>query len=416
MHVRASALLAVVIVAGCETQPIPDCESNCNDIESNDTFAAAQMAEIAADGSARIVGIIDDIEDIDVFQLGSARAGDDVRIALTRIDAGLRAALALYDAEGELIDDDTLTSLVSASSDPVIQHRVRADSTRMYVAVAHVVGRPTSGAYELDIDFTRGGSPPDPLRQAVLLGFAGGTVEDPLFGTLTAGPFDAGDIDPAYAGATEIMKAIIREAFAQNYARFDIELWDTDDPQAAAALAGRTHATVVFGGFNAIAFGAAQSVDRYNQDHGDAAIIFTESFQPELFIVAPTAEELAVAIGNVAAHEMGHLLGLQHVIDATEIMDEASPPPTLLARQEFKSAPLSPSIFPLGRHDSADLLSVTLGRRVGAPKLAYEPLTPLSEVLTELLRAGESLDFGPAPAAPAKCLNCLWRSERQRRE
>jgi len=406
-----ASLMIALALCGCGQQPIPNCGPTCRDLEPNDSFGTALAIRLDANGSATLSGEIDVFDDIDVYAIGPVSAGDVVEVSLSRIGANLRAALALYDADGELINEDTMTSLLAPSADPAITHAARVDSGEMYVAVSHAVSRPTVGAYELAIRVRRSGDVPTPRKQIVLLNFSGGTVVDPIFDSITVGPFDAGAIHPNYAGATDAMKSVIRQTIERNYARFEIEFPHTDEPNVAIALSGREYARVVFGGFNSQAFGAAESVDLYNTQPIDSAIVFTESFEPGFFSLTPTAEELAVAIGNVASHEIGHLLGLHHVRDATAVMDEASPAVTLLATQDFKSARLSPSIFPLGLQDSADLLGVTLGWRADAAKITGGFDSPLADALRELLDAGGTLDFGPAPPAPAKCLNCL-RHER----
>ncbi|MCP4248391.1 MAG: matrixin family metalloprotease [bacterium] len=117
----------------------------------------------------------------------------------------------------------------------------------------------------------------------------------------------------------------------------------------------------MFGSRNGLAFGIAEAVDHYNARHDDMAIIFTESFDPGKFVETPSAEQLGLAIGNIAAHEMGHLLGLNHVDDPVALMDGASPADTFLEDQEFKTGPLSSDILPIGLQNAARLLSESVG-------------------------------------------------------
>jgi hypothetical protein len=84
-------------------------------------------------------------------------------------------------------------------------------------------------------------------------------------------------------------------------------------------------------------------------------------FTPALFGAVLTTEQLGTAIGNIASHELGHLLGLHHVADPTDIMDTTGAPPTLYADQAFLDSILFDAIFPIGTQDSWLLLLEIIG-------------------------------------------------------
>jgi len=136
-----------------------------------------------------------------------------------------------------------------------------------------------------------------------------------------------------------------------------VEVLTSDNPPPPG-----THVlTVYMGGFSSTMFGIADNVDLYNADFCDDAIIFSESFKPQIFSADPSLMGLAEAIGNVTAHEAGHLLGLSHVDDDTAIMDDRSAADAFLADQEFKNAPLSRDIMELGTQDAVMLLTDIVG-------------------------------------------------------
>ncbi len=390
--IRCLFIAAMAIVAGCQ-EPPPVCTTDCDnsEVEPNNTFAVATSARVI-ETTQKIVGTIDQRGDIDVYDLGPMKVGDTVSVRIGVLSGTLQPAFALYNQSNELINEDTLTSLRSRTASPKIDHVVRADSDPFYLAMSHNVAGFTSGQYELNITVERAAANPEPAQQVIYLNFSGGEIDDPVFGRFEVGPFDAGDIDPIYEGQTNFMIQAIRETVEQNYTRFDAVILDSinDGPLPSGNVS-----EILFGGFNDLAFGAAQDVDLYNENPTDKAIIFIESFETFLFEQPPSPAGMSVAIGNVAAHEAGHLLGLHHVRDADAIMDEASPTFTLLADQEFITAPLSTSIFPLGNQDSAALLEVIIG------------LNP-NPVAKRLRFSVEAPTLGPA-ATRSKCLNCVRR-------
>jgi hypothetical protein len=91
------------------------------------------------------------------------------------------------------------------------------------------------------------------------------------------------------------------------------------------------------------------------------SIVFTGMFTPSRFGRVLSAIELGTAIGNIASHELGHLLGLNHVDNVHDVMDTSGDSTTLLGDMHFLNSPLDPMIAPIGTQDSMMLLLETLG-------------------------------------------------------
>ena len=338
--------------------------------EPNDTFATPIVAIFNANGVAALKGTVASPDDLDVFVLGAMEAGDRLIIdAFAAPSSPLDVSIAVFDEQERLVsdNDDRTDTNFDSRIDFIVRHR----GNHYYLVVtrsAFASSGSMTGAYTTDVQVIRGSTVPPPAGQIILLDFNGGAVNSPVLGQMTLAPFDAGRIDRVYNGQTEKIKQTIREVFQQNYTRFNVTILTTDDPPPAQ---GASFSTVFFGGFNQTAFGISESVDLYNADCCDDSIIFTESFTPSLFTLTPTAEEMGLAIGNVGSHEAGHLLGLNHVNDDLDLMDDRSPADAFLLDQEFKDSPLSTDIMPIGTQDGVLLLDEIVG------PIALQPMTTM---------------------------------------
>lgn len=333
--------------------------SSGNDIEPNDTFEDAVILDHAGLDDATLEGQIDRLGDVDVFDLGPMQRGDRITVDLERRDNRFRASVAVIDSRQSLfqIGWDPFVG-GGPSTFGLIDETIRHDSEPYYLVVTHPPEEAALGAYRLNVTIERGQVSPPARPQVVLLDFDGGALDIPILGATRIGPFDSGKIAAVYAEQDGIIQERIVETIVENFSGVDVIFLTSDD---ADAMEFDSFSTLFFGSFSPVALGASQGVDAYNRNCCDDGLVFTESFGPAAFGFRPTAEALGVAIGNVASHELGHLFGLRHVTDSAAVMDELSPGVHLLADQEFKLAPLAPSVFPLGDQNAPLLLTEILG-------------------------------------------------------
>jgi len=330
--------------------------------EPNGSFSQALEAVFDGSAIAHLQGTVEVNGDMDVFDIGPLARGDLLKVDADTPTSNLDVAVAIFDEQQRLVFyNDDRGGTGTRVLDSYVEWIVRHDSGTYYLVVSHsgfAQQNRFTGSYLVDVEIEGGAEVPGLVGQILLLDFDGGTINSPALGQITLGTFDAADISPIYAGQTEVIKETIRTTFEQNFEQFDVTVLTTDDPPPPS---GVEFSVVYFGGFNAEAFGIAESVDAYNADYCDDAIIFTESFSPRLFTVDPTAEEMGIAIGNIGSHEAGHLVGLNHVDDDMALMDDASAADAFLDDQEFMEAPLSADIMPIGTQDAELLLEETVG-------------------------------------------------------
>ncbi len=328
--------------------------------EPNDSFGTTLIAVLNAADIANLQGTIDPYGDLDVFDLGALEEGDRLIVDMESMDEVFDVSIAVFDAEECLFIDSDDRETEPRWLDSYVDELIRHDSEHYYLVVGGSTFAGSAerhvGSYVATVTIRRGGEAPPPARQTLLLDFDGGEVNVPLIPVSVVEAFDAADISPRYAGETEVIKSAIVETVRENFEGLGVDTLTSDDSPPEGA-----YSTVFFGGRSSIAYGIAETIDHYNTNPEDVVVIFTESFTPNVFSTPPSAEELGAAIGNIASHEAGHILGLNHVSDPTALMDAVSPADAFLADQDFKKAPLSEQILPIGFQDALLLLAEIVG-------------------------------------------------------
>ncbi len=326
--------------------------------DSEESWAAATPVPLPDSGSVGVSGRIDTTADVDIFDLGPVKTGDRIMLT-TEQKEGLDAAAGLFDPEGNLlaVNDDRAYSV--GWYDPFLNHVIREDLPHCYLALAASPAHPSTGGYTFTIQRTRNEYVPELRGQAVLLDFDGdAAVQIGSRASFSIDAFDAADIDARYSGKTDQVVDIIESLVTQEYSPYDVDIYSTADGNMPSGPVTR----VLFGGYDAALLGLADNVDPYNSNLAQECVVFTDTFR--LFMpLNPSADEIATALGNVAAHELGHLLGLYHTQDPGEIMDITGSAQSLLKDQTLHVTELEDSVFPIGSQDPAMLLMQALGAR-----------------------------------------------------
>jgi len=273
--------------------------------------------------------------------------------------------LGVYDERQRLIAYLNRASPVTGP--PAIDLVLRADVAGLHVVVSARSAGTADRPYAVRLSLTGPQTVPAGVPQALVLSFAG--RDQVRIGSrlpVNVPPFDAGRIDPRFAGQTETIIQRVVELVRADYAGLNVSIHtDADRPTGP-------HSTVYFGTYDAALLGLADNIDPYNAAAEQAAIVYTDTFA--LFSrLNPDVEAISQVLANVASHEAGHLLGLRHTADPHDIMDVTASARQMMLDQWFKLGRLDASVMPLGFQDAPTLLSWTVGGALPAVRKILWP-------------------------------------------
>lgn len=357
---------------GLDTRPtsglegLPSSGQTLLESELNDDFADAEFVD-ADEKVATIQGVIEQAIDVDLYDLGPVSPGDRV-YAEVFPDATLYGAVALFDADGAALLINDHRNVFNGRVEPYVDVTMLTASANVYLAVTHTPGFESTGTYTITSGITRGQGQRVTRPDVILLDFAGAnSVSIGSRAAVNVPRFDAAYISTRYSGATQELMDRMVALVRRDFEPYEVTIRSTHE----GAFPDDTTTRIFFGTFDAGLLGVAEGVDEFNGASRQSAIVFTDTFaafEP----LEPDIEEMALALANVASHEIGHLLGLVHTADSQGIMDITASLNDLLTDQSFRVSALHPDVFPIGAQDAPRSLSYSVGLRPGADAYATQ--------------------------------------------
>lgn len=365
-----ASVCALTWMGGCPAPQDSGLNANSNGqvlgatAENSDASQSSDQAAATGSNSVELIDRLNGYGDYRLYKLGASAPGDQWTVSLTK-RGGAPLVVVLLDENQQLL----MRQYVSSSTP--LTHIVRSSTGETYVGVT------TQASVGTDVSLlasrVRGLNIPGPRPQVVYLNFAGGQgVKVHNADPISFGAFDSAILGGDYAGQTAQFKRVILETLQTDYGPYNVTFYTSDSGPPPAP-----YSVLHFGGYADALLGLADSVDSYNSLPSEEAVIYVESFATYAALRL-TNDEMALMIGNVASHELGHLLGLYHTMNPTDVMDTTGTALDLAAQQAFSRAKLETSVFPTGFENSPVLLRYAVG---DAPGGAAKPSTEKSAQL-----------------------------------
>jgi len=363
--VVAWGLVLTVFVTGCGPGFLAPL-AGMLDPEGDGTVATATQIVWEAD-TVTLVGDLATVLDVDVYDLGPLAPGVRLQVEVVGSD-GLDPVAAVFDADENRFafadDVDYPAGELAAVIDEVVRH----ESERYTLAVAGFGISPkpaTAGRYEARVTRSSG-QVPAPEPHTVVIRFDGGSgvfVDDEIMGRLgpwDVPPFDPETLIPSFADAYDTIRSAVAAAVRETYTGLNLTVLTSDDLAAATPAEPFSSVYLVHGFAEARElsdlgiYGVAQA-DYFNKQRDEAIFVFVEP----LAALSPNADVFTNLVANLAAHEIGHALGLLHVNTANGLLRATLP---LSACCELNPLERGPMVeFPIGFEDQMLLLTETLG-------------------------------------------------------
>lgn len=322
---------------------------------STPTMPAASA--LIPNASATINGSVIGTGNYQLYDLGPGDLGDEWFVSMQQLlTSSAPFTVVLLDADYDLL----MRARVSTSSS--LEHTTRADTPHVYLGVMPAYGS-SGGDFRFNVSVAGDTFVPPPRQQVVYVDFGPAyDVRVHRRNPISFPAFDAAVLGDSYVGHTQWIKDTIIAAMLEDYADFDVVILSSDDGPPPSG----EHSTVYLGESDDRLLGLADNVDMYNTDAVQNAAVYIESFG-NYAVMRLEPDEMGVMIGNVASHELGHLLGLYHTKDPTEIMDSTGSAWELATDQSFKRGPLEDTVFATGMENTPRLLEQTVGLCSKAP-------------------------------------------------
>jgi hypothetical protein len=323
---------------------------------SGDPFAKAVDWPVVPGERTSLSGTLHSPQQVDILDIGPVYPGDRIHVEV-QASSELDAAVAVLDADQNVLIVNDDRSFYSGLTDPLANVLVLHDSPGCYIAVTASPAVPSSGSYTLDVLLTEESPPDPPAAQRVYLNFDG--AWDVVIGTRPAVDvpvFDAALIDPSLSGTTEAVIDRLIAMVREDYTGLNVDFYSSRE----APPPEEPYTTIHFGAYDSALLGVAENVDEYNERPSQQAIVFVDTFAA-FAVLEPSVEEISQALANVTSHECGHLLGLYHTEDFRGVMDISATLRQMLGNQSLALSPLHAEVFSVAQQDAVRTLLENVG-------------------------------------------------------